>query len=271
MVETERSAGVSYLTCNERHHELMLIQDPVRRGYDHVALEVEDAAALAAAMRSARGRGRSDPRRRLRRRAGHRPRGARLAPGGHVFKLFCGMETVAAADPGDRPEKFEHASVKVLKDEAARALPPATGSASASAIAWARPPAGGTATTTTTAWRSCRAPRSELSHYAFTVEDLNAMGRVADRLKLHRDQRLIWGPSRHGPGNNQFMYFHDHDGAMIELCSDIAQMWRLPAPQVAGRSEADQPVGRAAARAVHPHRVPAGEADRRPAAVRDAA
>jgi Glyoxalase/Bleomycin resistance protein/Dioxygenase superfamily len=69
-----------------------------------------------------------------------------------------------------------------------------------------------------------RAPRSELSHYAFTVEDLNAMGRVADRLKLHRDARLIWGPSRHGPGNNQFMYFHDHDGAMIELCSDIAQM-----------------------------------------------
>jgi hypothetical protein len=50
------------------------------------------------------------------------------------------------------------------------------------------------------------------------------MGRVADRLKLHRDARLIWGPSRHGPGNNQFMYFHDHDGAMIELCSDIAQM-----------------------------------------------
>jgi hypothetical protein len=69
-----------------------------------------------------------------------------------------------------------------------------------------------------------RAPRSELSHYAFTVEDLNAMGRVADRLTLHRDARLIWGPSRHGPGNNQFMYFHDHDGAMIELCSDIAQM-----------------------------------------------
>ena len=33
-----------------------------------------------------------------------------------------------------------------------------------------------------------RAPRSELSHYAFTIQDLNAMGRVADRLKLHRDR-----------------------------------------------------------------------------------
>ena len=67
-------------------------------------------------------------------------------------------------------------------------------------------------------------PRSELSHYAYSLPDLDAMGRVADRLKLHRDQRLIWGPSRHGPGNNRFMYFHDNDGAMVELCSDIAQM-----------------------------------------------
>jgi hypothetical protein len=69
-----------------------------------------------------------------------------------------------------------------------------------------------------------RAPRGELSHYAFTVEDLNAMGRVADRLKLHRDQPLIYAPSYHGPGNNQFMYFHDNDGAMVELCSDMARM-----------------------------------------------
>jgi hypothetical protein len=50
------------------------------------------------------------------------------------------------------------------------------------------------------------------------------MGRVADRLKRHRDRKLIWGPSRHGPGNNHFMYFHDNDGAMIELCSELARM-----------------------------------------------
>ena len=31
-------AGASYLTCNERHHELMLIHDPVRRGYDHIVV-----------------------------------------------------------------------------------------------------------------------------------------------------------------------------------------------------------------------------------------
>jgi catechol 2,3-dioxygenase-like lactoylglutathione lyase family enzyme len=223
MIETERAAGVSYLTCNERHHELMLIHDPVRRGYDHVALEVEDAAALAAVMRSAQAAG------------GHMlgdvydgepgiDRAVRvLAPGGHVFKLFCGMETVAAARPGDRPEKFEHASVKVLNMKALeRFLEQGLGFRFSDRLG------------ATASWWHCdddhhgmaivRAPRSELSHYAFTVADLNAMGRVADRLKLHRDQRLIWGPSRHGPGNNHFMYFHDNDGAMIELCCDLAQM-----------------------------------------------
>ncbi len=134
---------------------------------------------------------------------------------------------------------------------------------------------------TTASWWHCdddhhgmaivRAPRSELSHYAFTVEDLNAMGRVADRLKLHRDARLIWGPSRHGPGNNQFMYFHDHDGAMIELCSDIAQMGDYQPRRWPGGLKPINQWGGPPPAAVHPHRLPAGEADRRPAAVRDAA
>ena len=91
----------------------MLIEDPVRRGYDHIAVEVEDAVALAAAMRSAEAAG------------GHAigtiydgepgiDRAVRvLAPGGHVFKIFCGMERVPAPPAGDRPLKFEHASVKV--------------------------------------------------------------------------------------------------------------------------------------------------------------
>jgi catechol 2,3-dioxygenase-like lactoylglutathione lyase family enzyme len=223
LVETERTAGVSYLTCNERHHELMLIEDPVLRGYDHIALEVENADALEHALGAAQ-------------RAGGRvlaevydgepgiDRAARvLGPGGHVFKLFHGMEPGSALAPGDRPEKFEHASVKVRNMRGfERFLRDGLGFAFSDRMGpWA-------------SWWHCdsdhhglavtRAPRNELSHYAYTLGDLNAMGRVADRLGQQRGQRLIWGPSRHGPGNNHFMYFHDNDRAMIELCSDIAQM-----------------------------------------------
>ena len=223
MVETERTAGVSYLTCNERHHELILIHDPARRGYDHIALEVQDGEALETAkqrLTAAGGRllgdvydGEPGIDRALR----------VLAPGGHVFKLFCGMDTSEMLEPGDRPLKFEHASVKSPRPgPLERFLTEGLGFRFSDRMG------------PLASWWHCDAdhhgmaitlaPRNELSHYAFSIEDLNAAGRVADRLKRQRDQRLIWGPSRHGPGNNRFVYFHDNDGAMIELCSDLAQM-----------------------------------------------
>jgi hypothetical protein len=68
------------------------------------------------------------------------------------------------------------------------------------------------------------APKVELSHYAYAWPDLNALGRVADRLKTARERKPIWGPSRHGRGNNLFLYLHDEDGAMVENCAELAKM-----------------------------------------------
>jgi catechol 2,3-dioxygenase-like lactoylglutathione lyase family enzyme len=223
MVETERAAGAAYLSCNERHHELILIQDPVRRGYDHIGVEVPEARALELAKsRVAGAAGRllgdiydGEP---------GIDRALRVqGPGGHVFKLFCGMETGETLEEGDRPIKFEHASVKVRNPRPfERFLEEGLGFRFSDRMG------------KFASWWHCDAdhhgmavvlaPKSELSHYAYALPDLNAMGRVADRLKRHREQKLIWGPSRHGPGNNHFMYFHDNDGAMIELCSELAKM-----------------------------------------------
>ena len=223
LVETERAGGVSYLTCNDRHHELVLVEDPVRRGYDSVGLEVPDAAALAATKAQVL-------------RAGGRvledvhdggpgiDRALLVAgPEGHVFKLFCGMEAVGAPPPGDRPLKFEHASLKVRNvRRMERFLQDGLGFRFSDRMGLLA------------SWWHCDAdhhgmailwgPKAELSHYAYSLADLNAIARTADRLKLHRDRKLLWGPSRHGPGNNQFAYFNDNDGAMIELCADLATM-----------------------------------------------
>ncbi|MBJ7354946.1 MAG: VOC family protein [Thermoleophilaceae bacterium] len=223
LVETERVGGVSYLTCNERHHELMLIEDREQVGYDHIGLEVDDAATLETArprIKAAGGRVIGDI-------FDGEPGIDRAllvqGPSGHVFKLFCGMETVPAPGPGDRPIKFEHVSLKALKTKPVeRFLQDGLGFRFSDRMG------------PFASWWHCDAdhhgmavvlaPKAELSHYAWTVEDLNQMGRIADKLKQGRDQKLIWGPSRHGPGNNQFSYFLDHDGAMIELCADLAQM-----------------------------------------------
>src|SRR5258708_829585 len=45
--EVARDAGVAYLTCNERPHELILIAD-TEAGVDHLGLEVASEADLAA-------------------------------------------------------------------------------------------------------------------------------------------------------------------------------------------------------------------------------
>ncbi len=145
------------------------------------------------------------------------------SPAGHVFKLFCGMETVDAPPPGDRPVKFEHLSCKVWNHRAEeRFLTAGLGFRFSDRMGFMA------------SWWHCdedhhgfaitRAPRPELSHYAYTWDSFEALGRVADRLRTYRDRTCIWGPSRHGPGNNHFLYLHDEDGAMIECCSEIAQM-----------------------------------------------
>jgi catechol 2,3-dioxygenase-like lactoylglutathione lyase family enzyme len=223
MVETERTAGASYMTCNERHHELILIQDPVRRGYDHIGLEVPDAAALeqakakvvkaGAELLSDIYEGEPGIDRALRVRG----------PEGHVFKLFCGMQTDQVLEPGDRPIKFEHVSIKVRNmRRMERFLEKGLGFRFSDRMG------------PFAAWWHCdedhhgialvAAPRPELAHYCYAYNDLNEEGRVADRLRALRGRGVVWGPVRHGPGHNQSMYLHDNDGALIELSSDLARM-----------------------------------------------
>jgi catechol-2,3-dioxygenase len=231
LVESERRGRVSYLTCNERHHELILIESP-KRGYDHVALEVADAAALTEARRAAQRAGGELLGDVFEGEAGIDRAALLRGPGGHLYKLFCGMETVGAPPPGDRPLKFEHASLKLRNlGPTERFLRDGLGFAFSDRMG------------RTASWWHCDAdhhgmalifgPRHELSHYAWSVPDLNAMGRIADRLAA-RGQKLVWGPSRHGPGHNLFVYFKDAGGAMVECCADLAAM--PPAGEYEARS-----------------------------------
>lgn len=223
LIETERVGGTSYLTCNERHHELILIeQGAAARGYEHIGLEVagpEELERARSGMAAAGGE-------LLGGTFGGEPGIDRAAavrgPGGHIFKLFCGMETGNVPPAGAGVTKFEHVSIKARGlGGTERFLQRGLGFGFSDRLG------------RTASWWHCDddhhgmavviGPRPELSHYAWTATDLNAMGRICDRLAARGD-RLIWGPSRHGPGNNLFVYFHDPAGAMIEVCAEIAQM-----------------------------------------------
>ena len=193
MVETERIAGASYLTCNERHHELILIEDRTNRGYAHLALEVADASVLDGAAKRLTAAGGTllggvyDGEPGIDRALQVR------SPGGHVYKLFCGMETTDPPPPGDRPVKFEHLSCKVANHRAEeRFLTDGLGLRFSDRMGFLA------------SWWHCdddhhgialtRAHRSELSHYAYQWSDFAALGRVADRLQGRPRSQVHLGP-----------------------------------------------------------------------------
>ena len=221
--ETLRERGRSYLTCNDRHHELILIESP-KRGYDHIALEVADADVLEATIASAvRSGGKSlGP-------ADAEPgiAGAALVagPAGHPFKLFYGMETVEPPLPdphGALPSRFEHVALKVRRlGPTERFLEEGFGFKFSDRVS------------SLGSWWHCDpdhhgialqlAPNNQFHHHAWKQEDLNALGVTADRAYEH-GETLTWGLGHHGPGDNRFIYFKDPTGALVECCSEMAQM-----------------------------------------------
>ena len=64
---------------------------------------------------------------------------------------------------------------------------------------------------------------SSLHHVAFEMQDIDAVMRGFGRM---RDAGFasIWGPGRHGPGNNVFGYFIAPFGAVIEYTAEVSEV-----------------------------------------------
>jgi catechol-2,3-dioxygenase len=65
-----------------------------------------------------------------------------------------------------------------------------------------------------------RSERSGLDHFAFEVTGWEELKAWCDRL-TDEDVPITWGPGRHGPGNNLFLFFDDPDGNRIELSAEL--------------------------------------------------
>lgn len=64
---------------------------------------------------------------------------------------------------------------------------------------------------------------SSLNHIAFEMTDVDAVMRGAGRMR-DAGFDLVWGPGRHGPGNNVFGYFIAPFGAVIEYTAEVAEV-----------------------------------------------
>ena len=72
-----------------------------------------------------------------------------------------------------------------------------------------------------------------LNHIAFEMQDTDAVMRGMGRLK-DAGCATVWGPGRHGPGNNVFSYFVAPFGACIEYTAEVQRVpedYKVGAPE----------------------------------------
>src|SRR5436309_1860799 len=64
------------------------------------------------------------------------------------------------------------------------------------------------------------APHASVNHIAYLVSGVDELMRGLSNLRRHGVEP-VWGPGRHGPGNNIFCYFKDPFGYVAEYTCDI--------------------------------------------------
>jgi 2,3-dihydroxy-p-cumate/2,3-dihydroxybenzoate 3,4-dioxygenase len=65
--------------------------------------------------------------------------------------------------------------------------------------------------------------QATLNHIAFEMKDADSVLRGMGRLK-DTGCPTVWGPGRHGPGNNVFAYFVTPFGACVEYTAEVQRV-----------------------------------------------
>jgi catechol 2,3-dioxygenase len=224
MRETERADGVVYLSHADCHHSLQYRQAD-SAGLDHVALEAHDDAALAALVAELKDRDVA-----ILSETPQEPGVARAVrfptPDGHVIEVFTGMASdgVLHTGRGIQPRKFGHPMLTCQETSATVAFfTEVLGFRISDDVGEG-----------TLVFMRCnvdhhgigvgRGPRAGLNHYAWGVENLATLGALGDVLSRN-GSRFIWGPGRHGAGQNLFTYHFDPAGCIVEYYADLYQVW----------------------------------------------
>ncbi len=222
--ETQRdSVGRIYLRCNANHHALVLV--PAQgNGIDHYALDVGDAAALEAAATALARAGiayESEENSELGQGTSLRLRD----PDGYVVELIGGMEQVAPTygPRAVQPRKLGHVTLLVGDcKRSAEFYSEVLGFRISDWVddifLWVRcnPDHHGLA--------FARTGSVKMHHFAFEVVDFSYLARQAEHL-MQNGHVLLYGPGRHGPGQNKFEYFRDPEANLIEFMCDLQQIW----------------------------------------------
>ncbi|MEM7034732.1 MAG: VOC family protein [Chloroflexota bacterium] len=220
---TRDEAGRVYLRCNSDHHQVVLIPAE-ESGMDHYALEVNGDTDLDMAMANLTETGipyQSDASSELGQRSSLRFQD----PLGFTVELVTGLEQVSPhyGARAVQPRKFQHITFRTPDPQVGaefytKILGLRISDWVGEDFVWLRcnPDHHGVAIS--------RYPQQKMHHIAFEVKDMAELVHQAEYLAKH-NHILLYGPGRHGPGNNLFIYFHDQEKNIVEFAADIQQIW----------------------------------------------
>ncbi|MFD1213774.1 VOC family protein [Arthrobacter sp. GCM10027362] len=226
--ETERTSDAVYLAAGNVHHELVYIESDVD-GVDSFGFVARDGDAL----RTIRARVEQENLPVI----SEGPRGAGIedgfsfvGPEGFVFEVYVGMQENQAARLSFGPDRYGHFNfhprdvtgmMKFLQRVLDFRLSDVIGDDFAYFMR-CNPDHHGIALVR---------GQGTLHHHAWQAQSIVDLGKLGDRLnRLGRE--LIWGPVRHGAGHNIAAYFVETSGAVVELYTDLEQIYDDSRPPV---------------------------------------
>jgi catechol 2,3-dioxygenase len=190
---------------------------------DHFALEIPDEAQLAVLLEELEARGAAvdwlEP-------SQDHPRALSfLDPDGHRIELHGRIDRSgeAMADTGRRPVRIHHVTltapdVPSLVDFYVSVLGFAISDRMGDAFAWLR------CNREHHTVAIVEGPAGGLDHYCYEVSGWDDLKVWCDELAAG-DVPLTWGPGRHGPGHNLFVFFDDPDGVHVEYSCEMERFW----------------------------------------------
>ena len=72
-----------------------------------------------------------------------------------------------------------------------------------------------------------KSSKKGMDHHSYEAGDWNYIKNWCDHFALN-NIKLMWGPGRHGPGNNLFVFIEDIDGNWIEISAELETVHGRP-------------------------------------------
>lgn len=231
---TERRDGEVYLAANAVHHELVYVESS-RNGIHALGLVARNGDALAEIRRRVQAENLEV--------LADRPLSAGVADGfafvgpeGLIFEVYTGMEQAGRGSLSFGPDRYGHINfhpqdVRGMMLFLARVFEFRLSDVIGDDFAYfmrCNPDHHGIALIK---------GRGTFHHHAWQTQSVADLAKLGDR--LHRQGReLIWGPVRHGAGHNIAAYYVESSGAVVELYTDLEQIYDDDRePVVWGRDE----------------------------------